>query len=114
MKILTKKAVKNDYIAQVVKAKNIMHGKISNIHHNKKSLFKNMPQNFQATRYHSLIVEKKSLPKNILITSKSPDNYIMSIEIPRAKAYGLQFHPESYDTELGERLINNFINICKK
>ena len=46
-----------------------------------KSLFKNMPQNFQATRYHSLIVEKKSLPKNILITSKSPDNYIMSIEI---------------------------------
>ena len=102
------------YGGKVVKAKNIMHGKISNIRHNKKSLFKNMPQNFQATRYHSLIVEKKSLPKNILITSKSPDNYIMSIEIPRAKAYGLQFHPESYDTELGERLINNFINICKK
>ena len=102
------------YGGKVVKAKNIMHGKISNILHNKKSLFKNMPQNFQATRYHSLIVEKKSLPKNILITSKSPDNYIMSIEIPRAKAYGLQFHPESYDTELGERLINNFINICKK
>ena len=76
------------YGGKVVKAKNIMHGKISNIHHNKKSLFKNMPQNFQATRYHSLIVEKKSLPKNILITSKSPDNYIMSIEIPRAKAYG--------------------------
>ena len=102
------------YGGKVVKAKNIMHGKISNILHNKKSLFKNMPQNFQATRYHSLIVEKKSLPKNILITSKSPDDYIMSIEIPRAKAYGLQFHPESYDTELGERLINNFINICKK
>ena len=102
------------YGGKIIKAKNIMHGKISNINHHKKSLFKNMPQNFQATRYHSLIVEKETLPKNILITSKSSDDYIMSIEIAKAKAYGLQFHPESYDTELGERLINNFIKICNR
>ena len=91
-----------------------MHGKISNICHNKKSLFKNMPQNFIATRYHSLIVEKDTLPNNILITSKSSEGYIMSIEITDGKAYGLQFHPESYETELGERLISNFIKICEQ
>ena len=102
------------YGGKVIRAKNIMHGKISNISHNKQSLFKNMPQNFQATRYHSLIVEKKTLPKNIIISSKSSDGYIMSIEIPEVKAYGLQFHPESYDTELGERLINNFIKLCEE
>ena len=102
------------YGGKIIKAKNIMHGKISNISHNKKSLFKNMPQNFQATRYHSLIVEKETLPKNILITSKSSDGYIMSIEIAKAKAYGIQFHPESYDTKFGERLINNFIKICNR
>ena len=103
------------YGANIICSKNIVHGKISNIVISEKSeIFKSLPRSFDVVRYHSLIVEKKSLPKNILITSKSPDNYIMSIEIPRAKAYGLQFHPESYDTELGERLINNFINICRK
>ena len=102
------------YGGKVIKAKNIMHGKISNIFHHKKSLFKNMPQNFQATRYHSLIVEKETLPKHIIISSESSDGYIMSIEIPRAKAYGLQFHPESHDTELGQNLINNFMKICEK
>ena len=91
-----------------------MHGKISNICHNKKSLFKNMPQNFKATRYHSLIVEKESLPENIVISSESSEGYIMSIEVSKAKAYGLQFPPESYDTELGQRIISNFIKICEK
>ena len=102
------------YGGVIIRAKNIMHGKISNIYHNKKSLFKNMPQNFKATRYHSLIVEKESLPKNIVISSVSSEGYIMSIEISKAKAYGLQFHPESYDTELGQRIISNFIKICEK
>ena len=73
-----------------------------------------MPQNFQATRYHSLIVEKKTLPKNIKITAHSSDGYIMGIEIPTTNTYGLQFHPESYDTELGHILIDNFIKKCEK
>ena len=102
------------YGGKIIRAKNIMHGKISNIFHNKKSLFKNMPQNFKATRYHSLIVEKESLPKNIVISSESSEGYIMSIEIFKAKAYGLQFHPESYDTELGQRIVSNFIKICER
>ena len=102
------------YGAKIIKAQNIMHGKISKISHNKKSLFKDMPQNFRATRYHSLIVERETLPKNILITSESLDGYIMGIEISKAKAYGLQFHPESYDTELGSKIIKNFIKICEK
>lgn len=102
------------YGGKIIRAKNIMHGKISKIFHNKKSLFKNMPQNFQATRYHSLIVEKKTLPKNIKITAQSSDGYIMGIEIPTTNTYGLQFHPESYDTELGHILIDNFIKKCEK
>ena len=102
------------YGAKIIKAKKIMHGKISKIYHNKKSIFKDMPQNFKATRYHSLIVEKETLPKNILITSESSDGYIMSIEITKARVFGLQFHPESYDTELGNKLITNFIKICER
>ena len=75
--------------------------------------FKDIPQNFLATRYHSLIVEESSLPDNININATAKDKYIMSISIPTSKAYGLQFHPESYDTEVGYKLINNFINICE-
>ena len=73
-----------------------------------------MPQNFQATRYHSLIVEKSTLPKNLVINATSKDGYIMGISEVNAKAYGLQFHPESHDTEYGFKLINNFIKICEK
>ena len=102
------------YGGKIIRAKNIMHGKLSIINHDNSLIFKNIPQNFQATRYHSLIVEKSSLPKNLVINATSKDGYIMAITDVNAKAYGLQFHPESHDTEYGIKLINNFIKICEK
>ena len=102
------------YGGKIIRAKNIMHGKLSIINHDNSLIFKNIPQNFQATRYHSLIVEKSTLPKNLVINATSKDGYIMGISEVNAKAYGLQFHPESHDTEYGIKLINNFIKICEK
>ena len=107
-------AIAQAYNGKIIRAKNIMHGKLSIIHHDRSLIFKNMPQNFQATRYHSLIVEKSTLPKNLVINATSKDGYIMAITDVNAKAYGLQFHPESHDTEYGFKLINNFIEICEK
>ncbi|PPR29095.1 MAG: Anthranilate synthase component 2 [Alphaproteobacteria bacterium MarineAlpha9_Bin1] len=102
------------YGASIVRAKKVMHGKISKIHHDKSLLFKNMPQNFKATRYHSLVVEEKTLPSKILINARSNDNVVMSISYPDAKAFGVQFHPESIETNYGNVLIKNFISICEK
>ena len=102
------------YGASIVRAKKVMHGKISQIHHDKSLLFKNMPQNFKATRYHSLVVEEKTLPNKILINARSNDNVVMSISYPDAKAFGVQFHPESIETNYGNVLIKNFISICEK
>ena len=102
------------YGASIVRAKKVMHGKISKIHHDKSLLFKNMPQNFKATRYHSLVVEEKTLPSKILINARSNDNVVMSISYPDAKAFGVQFHPESIETNYGKVLIKNFISICEK
>ena len=102
------------YGGKIIRAKNIMHGKLSIINHDNSLIFNNISQNFQATRYHSLIVEKSSLPKNLVINATSKDGYIMAITDVNAKAYGLQFHPESHDTEYGFKLINNFIKICEK
>ena len=102
------------YGASIVRAKKVMHGKISKIHHDKSLLFKNMPQNFRSTRYHSLVVEEKTLPSKILINARSNDNVVMSISYPDAKAFGVQFHPESIETDYGNILIKNFISICEK
>ena len=102
------------YGASIVRAKKVMHGKISKINHDKSLLFKNMPQNFKATRYHSLVVEEKTLPSKILINARSNDNVVMSISYPHAKAFGVQFHPESIETNYGKVLIKNFISICEK
>ena len=107
-------AIAQAYGGKIIRAKNIMHGKLSIINHDNSLIFKKIPQNFQATRYHSLIVEKSSLPKNLVINATSKDGYIMAITNVNAKAYGLQFHPESHDTEYGFKLINNFIKICEK
>ena len=107
-------AIAQAYGGKIIRAKNIMHGKLSIINHDNSLIFNNIPQNFQATRYHSLIVEKSSLPKNLVINATSKDGYIMAITDVNAKTYGLQFHPESHDTEYGFKLINNFIKICEK
>ena len=77
-------------------------------------LFDGIDSPFDATRYHSLIVDKKSLPKTLKINSISKDNIIMGISNSKAKAYGVQFHPESIESQFGHKIIKNFINICEK
>ena len=96
---------------KIITAKKIMHGKMSKIIHNKKDLFKNMPSKLLGTRYHSLIIEKKSLPKCFEITAKTDDGIIMGIKHKYYKIYGIQFHPESIKTTNGKKIIKNFVNI---
>jgi len=86
-----------------------MHGKISEIFHNGKNLFKNLPSPFKATRYHSLIIEKETCPKNLEITAQTSDGIIMGIADEKLKIFGVQFHPESIASEHGHQLIKNFL-----
>ena len=94
---------------KIVRAKNLMHGKTSKIKHNKKGLFKNIQNNFVATRYHSLMVEKKSLPKNLIINAETKKGTIMGLMHKVYDVHGFQFHPESISTKMGIKLIKNFI-----
>ena len=94
---------------KIVRAKNLMHGKTSKIKHNKKGLFKNIQNNFEATRYHSLIVKRKNFPKNLIITAETEDKTVMGLMHKKYNIHGLQFHPESINTKMGMKLIKNFI-----
>ncbi len=94
---------------KIIRAKNLMHGKTSKIKHNKVGLFKNIQNNFEATRYHSLIVERKSLPKNLIITAETANKTIMGLMHKDYDIHGFQFHPESISTKMGMKLIKNFI-----
>ncbi len=90
-----------------------MHGKTSNIRSKKIGILKNLPNKFEATRYHSLIIEKKTLPKNLLITAETEDGIIMGIQHKKYNVHGVQFHPESIKTSLGMKILKNFINYKK-
>ena len=95
---------------KIIKAKNLMHGKTSKIKHQKKGLFKNIQYNFEATRYHSLIVERKSLPKDLIITAETKNKTVMGLMHKEYEIHGFQFHPESISTKVGIKLIKNFIS----
>jgi carbamoylphosphate synthase small subunit len=88
-----------------------MHGKISEIFHKGKNLFKNLPSPFKATRYHSLIIEKETCPTDLEITSETEDGIIMGIAHKKFKIYGVQFHPESIASEHGHQIIKNFLDL---
>lgn len=98
---------------EVVRAKHMMHGKTSQIKIDEESpIFKNLPKEFRATRYHSLIVKKENLPKNIIPTSHSKDDgEIMSLQIKDKPVYGVQFHPESIMSEYGHEMLDNFLKL---
>ncbi len=97
----------------VIKCEEIMHGKIDNIYHFGHSIFKNIEKKFKATRYHSLIVEKKSLSKDFIITAETKSKIIMGIAHKNLPVYGLQFHPESIGTDTGKIILKNFLNLIK-
>ena len=87
-----------------------MHGKTSNIRSKKTGILKNLPKTFEATRYHSLIIEKKSLSKDLEITAETDDGIIMGVQHKKFNIHGVQFHPESIKTKLGIKILKNFIN----
>ncbi len=94
---------------KIISAKNLMHGKTSKIKHNKKGLFQNIQNNFIATRYHSLVVDNKNFPKDLVITAVTKNNTIMGLMHKEYDIHGFQFHPESISTKVGLKLIKNFI-----
>ncbi len=96
---------------RIVRAPNIMHGKTSLIYHNGKEIFKGLKNPFSATRYHSLCIEKESLPANLHITAHTKDGIIMGVKMKHAPLYGVQFHPESILTGEGKRLLSNFLKL---
>ena len=97
------------YGANIVKAKEIMHGKLSKISHNGEGIFSSIENEFLATRYHSLIIEESSLSEEFNITARSEDGTIMAIQHNSIPVTGIQFHPESIATEFGKKLLKNFL-----
>ena len=96
---------------KVIRAKRLMHGKTSLVYHNRKGIFKGIRSPFEATRYHSLIVERKSLPKSLEIIAQTKEKEIMGIKHKDYPLWGVQFHPESILTKEGKRLLKNFMNL---
>ncbi len=95
--------------AKVTNAPELMHGKISEINHNNSGLYKNIPQRFEAGRYHSLVIDKSTLPTILEITSTTSDGIIMGVRHKEYPIEGIQFHPESILTKEGSNLIKNWI-----
>ena len=98
---------------KVVRCKDIVHGKMGTIRHTGKSLFAGLPSPFEATRYHSLIVERESLPDALEITAKLEDGTIMGLQHRDLPIHGVQFHPESIRSEHGHAMIDNFLKTLK-
>jgi len=94
---------------RVIRAAKVMHGKTSEIEHDNKTIFRGLPRPFTATRYHSLIVERKSLPNCLEISAETADGTIMGVRHRKLLVEGVQFHPESVLTNAGFRLLENFL-----
>jgi len=99
------------YGGKVIKAPILMHGKTSFINHDNKTLFENIPQRFEATRYHSLIVDKETLPADLEISAETDDGVIMGIRHKKFPVEGIQFHPESILTKEGKNIIKNWLQL---
>ena len=97
--------------SKIVQARKLMHGKTSKIISKKTGVLKNLPKTFEATRYHSLIIDKKSLSKDLEITAETKDKLIMGVQHKKYNVHGVQFHPESIKTKLGIQILKNFIRI---
>ena len=97
--------------SKIVQAKKLMHGKTSKFISKKLGILKNLPKSFEATRYHSLIIDKKTLSKHLKITAESKDGLVMGIQHKKYSVHGVQFHPESIKTKLGIKILKNFIKL---
>jgi anthranilate synthase component 2 len=99
------------YGGDIVRAKRVMHGKVSRVHHEGTGLYASIPNPFEATRYHSLVIRKESLPPRFRVTAWTvEDDEIMGIADDEARLYGIQYHPESILTTAGMEILRNFLN----
>ncbi len=106
-------AIGQAYGGKVIRAPECMHGKVSQIHHQARGVFAGIPDAYEATRYHSLIVERDSLPDVFDVTAETDDGLIMGIEHKSKPIHGVQFHPESIATKHGHDLLKNFLSITE-
>jgi anthranilate synthase/aminodeoxychorismate synthase-like glutamine amidotransferase len=102
-------AIGDAFGGKVVRAPYLMHGKISQIHHDGRTIFRDVPQDFSATRYHSLIVAREGLPEELEISATTSDGLIMGLRHRRFLVEGVQFHPESILTSVGKQILVNFL-----
>ena len=102
-------AIGQAFGGKVVRARQVMHGKISHIHHDGRGVFAGIDNDFVATRYHSLVVERESLPDCLEVTAQSEDGEIMGLRHKKLAVEGVQFHPEALLTEHGHKMLENFI-----
>ena len=96
--------------SKIIQARKLMHGKTSKIKSKKIGILKNLPNTFEATRYHSLVIDKKTLSKELEITAETEDGVIMGVQHKKFNIHGVQFHPESIKTKFGMKILRNFIN----
>lgn len=96
---------------EVVSAPRLMHGKVSDVYHDDNGVFRGLPNPFVATRYHSLILDRSSLPETIQVSAWTDQEEIMGIRVPGTQIEGVQFHPESILTEQGSVLVDNFLGV---
>jgi anthranilate synthase/aminodeoxychorismate synthase-like glutamine amidotransferase len=106
-------AIGQAFGGKVVRAKQVMHGKVSRVRHDQHGVFSQVPNDFVATRYHSLVVERASLPKCLEISAESEDGEIMGLRHRSLPVEGVQFHPEALLTEHGHQMLRNFIQGTK-
>jgi len=104
-------AIGEAFGGRVIRAPYLMHGKISEICHDSATIFRGIPYRFKATRYHSLIVEKDTLPNDLEVSATTPDGLVMGLRHRQLPVEGVQFHPESVMTEHGKKLLENFLKL---
>ena len=97
--------------AQVIQAPYLMHGKVSSIRHDGRTIFRNVPENFQATRYHSLIIDRQTIDSRLEISAETEDGLIMGIRHKEYPIEGIQFHPESFLTREGDKILKNWLGV---
>jgi anthranilate synthase component 2 len=104
-------SIGQSYGGKVIRAAQVMHGKTSQVTHTNKGIFKDIPSPFTATRYHSLIVERASLPDCLEVTAETADGTIMGLQHTSQPVFGVQFHPESIASEHGHAMLKNFLDV---
>jgi len=107
-------AVGQAFGGRIVRAPQPLHGKVSSVSHSGKGVFAGLPSPMQVTRYHSLMVERETLPRELEITAESEDGVIMGLQHRELPVHGVQFHPESIASEHGHQLLRNFLSLTRR